>query len=45
VSSSFSSTGPRLPLQTQLIAGWLFGFWVRHTQTLTFIMALKPTTC
>src|SRR5260370_31284565 len=28
VSSSISSTGPRLPLQTQLIAGSLFGFWV-----------------
>src|ERR1700681_3404626 len=28
VSSSISSTGPRLPLKTQLIAGSLFGFWV-----------------
>src|SRR5208283_640374 len=28
VSSSFSSRGPRLPLQTQLIHGSLFGFWL-----------------
>ena len=28
MSSSISSTGPRLPRQTQLIAGSLFGFWV-----------------
>src|SRR5271168_1734551 len=28
VSSSFSSTGPRLPLLTQLARGSLFGFWV-----------------
>jgi hypothetical protein len=28
VSSSCSSTGSRLPLQTQLIAGSLFGFWL-----------------
>src|SRR6266851_648940 len=28
VSSSCSSTGPRLPRQTQLIAGSLFRFWV-----------------
>jgi hypothetical protein len=28
VSFSNSSTGPRLLLQTQLIAGSIFGFWV-----------------
>jgi hypothetical protein len=37
VSSSISSTGPRLPRQTQLIAGSLFGFWV----TGTFGISLK----
>jgi hypothetical protein len=29
-SSLFKSRGPRLPRQTQLIRGSLFGFWVIH---------------